>query len=214
MPRARNAIRRRMPKQERSRRLVEAVIEAARRVLADGGPDALTTVNVATRAGVSVGSLYQYFAGRDALLFAVYEEELRGFRRQLAAWRSRSHELSTPDRIAEWLDLLLAHYRRLAALEPAFFLRNREQIEAGLRPRRAREERPLLARTRDDLLRARAMLRAGRTERAAAASFLVAHGIPALLDAALEHQPAILGSPEFAEELLDLVRGYLLPERA
>lgn len=212
MPRARNAIRRRTPKQQRSRRLVEAVIEAARRVLADGGPEALTTVNVATRAGVSVGSLYQYFAGREALLFTLCEEELRGFREQLGAWRAGSHVLSTPERIAEWLELLLAHYKRLAALEPAFFLRNRAEIEAGLSRRRARDERAPLARTRDDSLRARALLRRGRSERAAAASFIVARGIPALLDAALAHQPEILASPDFAGELNALVRGYLLSD--
>jgi AcrR family transcriptional regulator len=213
MPRARETIRRRIPKQERSRRLVEAVIEAARRVLADGGPDALTTVNVAERAGVSVGSLYQYFAGREALLFALYEEELREYRAQLGAWRAGSHALSTPERVAEWLELLLAHYRRLAALEPSFFLRHRAELEARVRPRRPREERAPLERTRDDLLRARAMLRAGRSERVGAASFIVARGIPALLDAALAHQPEILATPEFAAELSDLVAGYLLLER-
>ena len=90
MPRARNAIRRRLPKQERSRRLVDAVVEAARIVLVEHGSEALTTVNVAERAGVSVGSLYQYFAGRDALLFAVLEDEVSRFQREWRAWRSAS----------------------------------------------------------------------------------------------------------------------------
>lgn len=202
-----------MPKQERSRRLVEAIIEAARRVLADGGAAALTTVNVAQRAGVSVGSLYQYFAGRDALLYAVYEDELRDFQRRFAAWRSESHSLTTPERIAQWLELLLAHYRRLAALEPAFFLRHRDEIERELRPRRARRSSRPLSRARDDLLRSRAVLRSGRVERAQAASFIVARGVPALLDAALAHQPEILATAEFSEELGELVRRYLLPER-
>ena len=55
------------PKQERSRRLVEAILEAAIRVLARDGAAAFTTIRVAERAGVSVGSLYQYFPDKQAI---------------------------------------------------------------------------------------------------------------------------------------------------
>lgn len=213
MPRARNAIRRRLPKQERSRRLVEAIVEAARRVLAESGPDGLTTVNVAQRAGVSVGSLYQYFAGRDALLFAIYEDELTRFRAGWRAWERESVSVPTPERIEQGLELALAHYRKLAVLDPAFFLQHREEILRGLRPRRARTPARADTRTRDGILRARGILRAGRCERPEAAAFILEHGIPGLLDAALAHQPEILATAEFAEELRELVCGYLLRDR-
>ncbi len=55
---------------------VEAIYEATVQVLLRDGPDRLTTVRVAERAGVSVGTLYQYFPNKQALLFAVLERHL------------------------------------------------------------------------------------------------------------------------------------------
>ncbi len=52
---------RKTPAQSRSRALVEAVIGAASRLLPDRDAEELTTHQIAERAGVSVGSLYQYF---------------------------------------------------------------------------------------------------------------------------------------------------------
>jgi AcrR family transcriptional regulator len=62
--------RRRRPSQERAKVTVDALIEATFQVLDRVGFDGLTTTRVADRAGVSVGSLYQYFSDRDALLVA------------------------------------------------------------------------------------------------------------------------------------------------
>ena len=59
---------RKLPRQHRSAATVEAILEAAARILERGGPDALNTNSVAAMAGVSVGSLYQYFPGKEALL--------------------------------------------------------------------------------------------------------------------------------------------------
>jgi AcrR family transcriptional regulator len=59
---------RKVPRQHRSAATVEAILEAAARILERGGLDALNTNSVAAMAGVSVGSLYQYFPGKEALL--------------------------------------------------------------------------------------------------------------------------------------------------
>src|SRR5258706_778849 len=48
--------------------LVDAILDAAARILVDRGYDAFTTNRVAAGAGVSVGSLYQYFPNKEALL--------------------------------------------------------------------------------------------------------------------------------------------------
>lgn len=59
--------------QQRSRVTVEALIEATARVLVRDGFDKASTNRIAERAGVSVGSLYQYFPGKEALVAAVIE---------------------------------------------------------------------------------------------------------------------------------------------
>jgi AcrR family transcriptional regulator len=65
--------------QERSRVTVDALIEATARILVREGFDKASTNYIADQAGVSVGSLYQYFPGKDALVAAVidrHREEL------------------------------------------------------------------------------------------------------------------------------------------
>ena len=59
---------RKRPRQRRAVATVDAICEAAARILEDHGADALNTNAVAERAGVSVGSLYQYFPGKEAIL--------------------------------------------------------------------------------------------------------------------------------------------------
>lgn len=53
-----------------------AILEGAAQVLEAGGPAAFTTNAVAERAGVSIGTLYQYFADKNALLHAIADREL------------------------------------------------------------------------------------------------------------------------------------------
>ncbi|NUO75445.1 MAG: TetR family transcriptional regulator [Lysobacter sp.] len=66
---------RKQPKQARSNQLVSAVLEAAAQVLAKEGAQRFTTARVAERAGVSVGSLYQYFPNKAAILFRLQSDE-------------------------------------------------------------------------------------------------------------------------------------------
>jgi len=66
---------RKEPKQARSTELVAAILEAAVQVLAKEGAHRFTTARVAEKAGVSVGSLYQYFPNKAAILFRLQSDE-------------------------------------------------------------------------------------------------------------------------------------------
>ena len=66
---------RKLPQQARARATRAAVLEAAAQVLEARGPSGFTTNHVAARAGVSIGSLYQYFPNKLALLRALQEAE-------------------------------------------------------------------------------------------------------------------------------------------
>ena len=68
--------RRKLPRQARSTVTVDAIFQATIQVLLSDGPIRLNTTRVARRAGVSVGTLYQYFPNKQALLFAVLERHL------------------------------------------------------------------------------------------------------------------------------------------
>ncbi|MBW4038823.1 MAG: TetR/AcrR family transcriptional regulator [Acidobacteria bacterium] len=73
----RNTIRsRKTPVQERSQATVEAILEATIQVLTSVGAEHLTTTVIAARAGVSVGTLYQYFPNKQSVLHGVLEMHL------------------------------------------------------------------------------------------------------------------------------------------
>jgi AcrR family transcriptional regulator len=68
---------RKRPKQARSTELVSTILEAAAQVLEKDGAERFTTARVAEKAGVSIGSVYQYFPNKAAILFRLQSEEWR-----------------------------------------------------------------------------------------------------------------------------------------
>jgi AcrR family transcriptional regulator len=65
---------RKLPKQERSRITVEAILEATTHILVEEGYEKANTNRVAERAGISIGSLYQYFPNKESLMTALMEQ--------------------------------------------------------------------------------------------------------------------------------------------
>lgn len=81
---------RKSPQQARSATTVEAILEAAIQVLLAEG-SSLTTTRVAARAGVSVGTLYQYFPNKSSLLQTVLQQHLEGVADAVEAACASSH---------------------------------------------------------------------------------------------------------------------------
>ena len=69
-------IKRRIPRQARAGETVELILEATAQILEAGGLAAFTTNAVAERAGVSIGTLYQYFADKNAILLALARQQM------------------------------------------------------------------------------------------------------------------------------------------
>jgi AcrR family transcriptional regulator len=78
MPKGKQAIeiKRRIPRQARAGETVALILEATAQVLEAGGLPAFTTNAVAERAGVSIGTLYQYFADKNAILLALARQQM------------------------------------------------------------------------------------------------------------------------------------------
>ncbi len=68
---------RKSPQQKRATATLEAIVEAAAHILREGGAEALTTNAIAARAGVSIGSLYQYFPNKQAIVRAMIAREFK-----------------------------------------------------------------------------------------------------------------------------------------
>ena len=76
MARAVRTTPRKKPRQDRSRATVDAILEATARVLVEVGYERASTNRIARVAGVSIGSLYQYFPGKEALVAALVERHV------------------------------------------------------------------------------------------------------------------------------------------
>lgn len=74
---------RKPPRQNRSQQTVTDILEAAAHILEDRGLAKFNTNAVAERAGVSIGSIYQYFPGKDAVMVALVRREALRFERDL-----------------------------------------------------------------------------------------------------------------------------------
>ncbi len=134
------AARRKSPVQARSRATVATIMEAAAHVLQRRGYPGFTTNHVALRAGVSIGSIYQYFPDKDALLAAMVIQDIALTEQaMLAALR----ELRGSDPLsAGWCQQLLRawysthaapHQHALYALAPTLpGVRARAELSLGL----------------------------------------------------------------------------------
>ncbi len=120
------SIARKLPRQDRSRALVDAIVEAAARILVQQGRDALTTNAVALRAGVSIGSLYQYFPNREAILAAVAHDHLDAVHRRVAAV-----DLDDADCLADAVARIISGLFAAHRINPSLHLALAREISAG-----------------------------------------------------------------------------------
>ncbi len=107
MPRRIRTSPRKSPRQERSKATVDAIVLAMTRVLIKDGWDAASTNRVATEAGVSVGSLYQYFPSKEALVLAVMERHATAMTEKLQERMMQLATASIRDAAAELVHLFI-----------------------------------------------------------------------------------------------------------
>lgn len=91
----------RRAQQQRSRASVDAIVQAAARILSESGWSALNTNAIATRAGVSIGSLYEYFPNKQAILTVIIDEHLAAGEAKLAEGMRAISGIKSRDEIVE-----------------------------------------------------------------------------------------------------------------
>jgi AcrR family transcriptional regulator len=117
---------RKTPAQARSKALVEAVVEAGARILVERGWDGLTMQEVAAVAGVSPGSLYQYFPDKASLVTELVERQST---RELEFHLARFAELPEDASLEETLDLLVDSLVEFQAREGPLMRRSLDALQ-------------------------------------------------------------------------------------
>ena len=199
---------RKVPRQKRAQVTVDVILEATAHVLRTIGYDALTTNKVADAAGVSVGSLYQYFPGKDALVMAlmlqVSEKQQAGF---LVALGSMA---KAP--IADVIEAVVEALLQSHAADPRLseVLMNQvprvgelAEVMAYNEEKIAKPLHAFLASRREDLV----------VDDLRAATFVLTHSIPPLLQRLTMSRPSPEQRRAIFRELKGMLVGYLTGHR-
>jgi len=106
---------RRVPRQERSSRRVEGILDAAATLVVERGVDALTTRDIADAAGAPVASLYQYFADKEAVLLALAARDMEEMDAQVLEDLGRLEVLSVSSVVRTTMMAFVGVYHRRRA---------------------------------------------------------------------------------------------------
>jgi AcrR family transcriptional regulator len=109
-PKTKKTSHRRKPSQERAQITVEAMLDAVIKLLKRGGVSSITTNRIAETAGVSIGSVYQYFPNKRAIFIALHDRHIRQVDRVMERRMAESAEATLEELIASWIDgMIEAH---------------------------------------------------------------------------------------------------------
>ncbi len=192
---------RRNPQQDRAKETITAIFEATARILEREGRRALNTNSIAERAGVSIGTLYQYFSNKEAILIEMAREQIENDGRVVLEALAKSTRGAEPERVAIRALITLFEQRRKtrqASMET--------MVAEGLGQERAKSLR-LIAQTiaaRSDLLPER------QAPLSTTAIFVITRAINGVLRATIEEESQLLGTAEFEHELVRMVRNFLV----
>ncbi|WP_437576115.1 TetR/AcrR family transcriptional regulator [Sorangium sp. So ce887] len=194
---------RKEPRQARSRFLVETIVEAAARVFDAHGYDGANTNEVARVAGVSVGSVYQYFPNKDALVTALHERHVRHMVRILDQVDAAAGALS----LREATERLVARSLEVHRTEP----RLQRLLHADLPT--LEQQRALSEASRAVLDRTRQLLSRHRSEIAQPdldlATYVVLRMFEELVHAAALDPPPGVEDGALRRAISDALLGYL-----
>jgi AcrR family transcriptional regulator len=197
---------RKQPRQERSQATVEAILSATARVLVKEGFDRASTNRIAEQAGVSIGSLYQYFPSKEALVAALMERHVDEISKLIGSAMTRLVGAPIPDAVREIIDLMISAH----AIDPALHKVLMEQVPRIMQHAHVREvehqvadvARSYLALHKDEI----------RPRNLELAAVIVVHTIEALTHRAVVERPDLLENDELKEEIAELIIRYLVKD--
>lgn len=194
---------RKRPSQSRAKATVDSILSATARVLVRHGFDGLTTNAVAETAGVSIGSLYQYFPNKEALVAALIERHMEEMNASVLAELTRVARLPLAQAARAVIELTIQAH----AIDPELHRVLTEQVPRVGRLAKLRDMDELCRRMVAGLLAARRDEVAIRDPELAA--FLIVSTIESIVHRAALLYPEKLRDPALVDETTLLVTRYL-----
>jgi AcrR family transcriptional regulator len=196
-----------LPKQARAQETVEVILAAAARVLKKDGFEKTNTNRIAETAGVSIGSLYQYFPSKDALVAALADKHMNEMSEVIAETATKLWTAPLRTAVRELVAMML----RAHAVDPELHRALMEGIpRSAVVSKLSDVEDRALALARGFLELHKDELRPKNLDLAA---MLMVGTIEALTHGAVLHHPELLAAEELLEEMTELVVRYLVKDR-
>ncbi len=191
----------RIARQARSKATVDTIIEAATRILAEAGWPALNTNAIAVRAGVSVGSVYEYFPNKHAIIDVIIDHHLEAAEALLADAAGEIKGLIAPDRVVE---VLVIGFIRLHSDNPRLHRALSSEVPIST-AQRARVEA-----LRDKIVTLVALALDPHTEEAWLKSALLVDTADSLAHRWLVDEVGLpLSADQMAAEAIKMLKGYV-----
>jgi AcrR family transcriptional regulator len=195
---------RRRPRQARAQATVDAIIQATARVLVEDGYDRASTNRIAQAAGVSIGSLYQYFPSKEALVAALVETHVDRMMEAVTRILDTDNEPSDLHSSADTLvRALISAYRVDPKLHHVLC---QEVPKIGDLRRIYEFEQTLADVVRRHLQSLRHQIRHQNIDRAV---FLLINAVPSVIRAAIEGDADGANDPALRADLTDMILRYL-----
>lgn len=199
---------RKIPTQARARRTFELIVKTAAQILAEDGEEKLTTNYIAERGGFSIGTIYQYFPDRDAILLALIDRERESSLRTVKASLAALHPDTLEDSVRQIVRALVATFSAHRRSRAVFLLMIlRLAAKRGV-PMQVEYVANLIVEAWRD---ARG---ADSSEIADSEAFVLTRAVLGVLRAAVIEDSAHLGKPEFEDALVRLILGFMAHGKA
>ena len=194
---------RKIPTQDRATATVEVILDASAQLLEKSELGGVSTNHIARKAGVSIGTLYQYFSNKDELLWSLAKREYIRIARELIQQIDKVSAESMPETSRAIVKLLIARFANEKMIKRLSVLVSTKRAQRG------GGEEPLLAAIAEALTNKLGLVKRMSLEQTKIYSFILTRSLLGTIRSASRTDLEMMKSQEFEDQLVVMMTAYI-----
>jgi len=194
---------RKIPTQDRATATVEVILDASAQLLEKSELGEVSTNHIARKAGVSIGTLYQYFSNKDELLWSLAKREYIRIARELIQQIDKVSAESMPETSRAIVKLLIARFANEKMIKRLSVLVSTKRAQRG------GGEEPLLAAIAEALTNKLGLVKRMSLEQTKIYSFILTRSLLGTIRSASRSDLEMMKSQEFEDQLVVMMTAYI-----
>ncbi len=194
---------RKNPKQDRAAETVETILDAAAQLLGKHELREVSTNHIARRAGVSIGTLYQYFSNKDELMWTLAKREYIRIAKEIIEQIDEVSADSIPETSRAIVKLLIARFTNEKMVKRLRVLVRTKMAQQG------GGEEPLRAAIAEALANKLGLVKRMSLEKTKIYSFILTRSLLGTIRSAMQTDVEMTKSQEFEDQLVILMTAYI-----